>query len=57
MSNTEDRLEELVKDIVDILTSKLLTRGEGERLRGWQKVQEALEDPVKSRHSRQEVRV
>ena len=34
MSNTEDRVEELVKDIGDILTSKLFTRAEGERLRG-----------------------
>ena len=34
VSNTEDRVEELVKDIGDILTSKLLTRAEGEKLRG-----------------------
>ena len=34
VTNTEDRVEELVKDIGDILTSKLLTRAEGERLRG-----------------------
>ena len=34
VSNTEDRVEELVKDIGDILTSKLLTRAESERFRG-----------------------
>ena len=34
LSNTEDRVEELAKDISDILTSKLLTRAAGERLRG-----------------------
>ena len=34
VSNTDERVEELVKDIGDILTSKLLTRVEGERLRG-----------------------
>ncbi len=32
--NTEERVEELTKEIDDILTSKLLTRVEGERLRG-----------------------
>ena len=34
VSNTEDRVEESVKDIGDILTFRLLTRAEGERLRG-----------------------
>ena len=34
VSNTDERVEELVKDIGDILTSKLLTRVKGERLRG-----------------------
>ena len=34
VSNTEDRVEELVKDIGEIITSKLLTRAEGERPRG-----------------------
>ena len=34
VSNTEDRVEELVKDIGEIMTSKLLTRAEGERFRG-----------------------
>ena len=34
VSNMEDRVEELVKGIGEIMTSKLLTRAEGERLRG-----------------------
>ena len=34
VSNTEERGEELTKEIDDFLTSKLLTRVEGERLRG-----------------------
>ena len=34
VSNTEDRVEELVKDIGEIIASKLLTRAEGERPRG-----------------------
>ena len=33
VSNTEERVEELTKEIDDILTSKLLTRVEGEKLR------------------------
>ena len=34
VSNTEERVEELIKEIDDVLTSKHLARAEGERLRG-----------------------
>ena len=51
VSNTTDRVEELVQDIDNILSAGALPKAEGERLRGRLQFPSAqAESPLKPRH-------